>query len=590
MTDSELLSPHKPLPPGARPSIFTGTTISELAEAVSRNLPETACYLYREQPVIIRQKTELDKIGRTIKEPEVLTLTPDNFATWVEQHMRFHKAVTNEGQYVTESLGTPKIKQILASFIFRDRLSKVREISAVRLPIRVYNAQTKTTSIELASPGLDPRSGIYTLDLLPYQQDRELTREEQHRKLQDLLGEFPWADITDGSRTFATSRNIACYMAYMVGQFCRHLIDQQPIILFNANQPGSGKTLLACLGLGPVEGAPTVTGYPDNPDELRKTIFAKANSGASYVMLDDIPNLKSKHINQVATADKMSDRRMHSQEELVVRNKLQLIGTGNRLDTSADIARRALIIDLFAARKIAEAKHTQHLDQQFLNDEDWRRDMLALLWQWVRDWQRDGCPAHCTPDDMKSFGGFASIAGSIVVHAGFSNPFERRQGHGMGGDSKSDLQEELIIAAANLRYTDGYNWEPWQNTHAHKLLAFAAHPTTLPMVYEYSVPELLKIAIEDLGTADALTWGVKEDQRARSLGSSLSQLKGRIYVDAFGREFEFGRVKRTSTTKYTFTWLKNEIPADLVANAKQQLQTTPNHSEQHSEASTPFDY
>ena len=579
MTDAQLLNPASPLPAGSRPGVYTGTIISVLADAVSKNLPADACYLYRDQPTVIRSRTDIDKAGRTIKEPETLTLNTDNFAVWVEKYMLFHKGHTNDGTPIPESLGGPKIKQILASFTFRDHLQKVKEIASVRLPVRVFDPETKTSRIELAPVGLDPRSRVYTLDLLPYPHDLNLTREQIHTVLHNLLGEFPWADISDGTRTFATSRNVACFLAYMVGQYCRHLIANQPIILFNANKPGSGKTLLACMGLGPMEGAPTVTGYPDSPDELRKTLFAKANSGANYVLLDDIPDLKSKHINQVSTAGKLSDRRMHAQEELVVANSLQLIGTGNRLDTTADIARRALIIDLFSAREIADATHKRHLDQQSLNDEDWRREMLSLLWQLVRTWQQDGCPAHCNPDSMKSFGDFATLAGSIVMHAGFSNPFEKRE-ESAGGDSQGTLIRELITTAADLLYTQITDLTGL--TENERIIHLARHPKLLPMEHEYTVPDLLGIAVEQLGTADRLTWGVKDDQRSKSLGLKLSAFKGNIYRDKYGREFEFGKVKRTSTTKYTFCWLKPKLPTSIVASAEAELRNT-------QPAETPFD-
>lgn len=578
MTDADLLNPSSPLPEGSRPTIYTGKIISELARAISANLPDDACYLYRDTPTVIRAKKEIDKAGRTITEPETLTLTPENFATWVEDFMLFHKGTKDDGSPIPESLGTPKIKQILASFTFRDKLQKVREISAVRLPVRIFDPASQCSRLELAPIGLDPRSRVYTLDLLPYKHNMSYTREELHAKLHDLLGEFPWADVADESRTFSNSRNVACFLAYMVGQYCRHLISNQPIILFNANRPGSGKTLLACLGLGPMEGAPTVTGYPDSPDELRKTLFAKANSGANYVLLDDIPDLKSKHINQVSTAGKLSDRRMHAQEELVVNNSLQLIGTGNRLDTTADIARRALIIDLFSAREISEATHKKHLDQQSLNDEAWRADMLAMLWSMVSAWQADGCPAHCNPDNFKSFGDFASIAGSIVVHAGFCNPFEKRESPA-GGDSRGMIIKELIITAANLRYAQLAELSGLTEPEA--ICTLARHPDLLPTEYEYAVPDLLEIAINELGTADVITWGVKDDQRSKSLGLKLSTFKGNIYTDAYGREFEFGRVKRTSTTKYTFRWLKNKIPTQRVAEAEAQLRACP--------TPTPFD-
>jgi hypothetical protein len=179
---------------------------------------------------------------------------------------------------------------------------------------------------------------------------------------------------------------------------------------------------------------------------------------------------------------------------------------------------------------------------------------------------------------MKSFGDFASLAGSVVMHAGFSNPFEKRE-EISGGDSAGLLIRELITTAADLLYSQVDELRGLSEPE--RVCQLALRPDLMPMEHEYSVPDLLGIAVEELGTADRLTWGVKEDQRSKSLGLKLSNYKGNIYKDKYGREFEFGRVKRTSTTKYTFTWLKPKMPAETVARAEADLRANP--------PATPFD-
>lgn len=526
LTPAQILG-AAPLLPGGLPSIYTKRPISELARAVATNIPRGALWLYHGRIVTISHKAETDTEGNTYHVPEVKDMDADRFPSWVEQFISFRKAEPVHSE--VESLGKPKVVQILASDILRNSLPEVRRINAVRLPIwGPTDPATGKRTIKLADPGYDAATGIYTMDLCPYSTTRA-DLPSLHRALCSLLGEFPWDDITDGSHTFATSRNVACFMAYMVGQYCRNLITLQPLILVNANTQGSGKTLLAAIGLSPVHGAPTVTPCPNNDEELRKTLFATLAAGASYCLLDDLPSLVASTVNQFSTAPKVSDRKMHSQEIITFPNTMQIISTGNNLKITPDIERRALIIDLFAETKPTETTHTDHLEISATNRPKWRSSLLSVLYNLLQHWVEAGMPAICPRNAKSSFESFVAIAGNITRHSGFADPFAKRPSDGTSGDTVGKLCEHLICGIAGASCP-----------------AFPADPADCTRTC--SLQELLEAA-NAYGITDSITYG---HDKLKSLGQKLRNFKGRKFTDTRGRRFQFGRRRSVDGTRYDF--------------------------------------
>ena len=502
------------------PVLDNSVTISELTRNIAANLPQHSLFRYKNKLVTISAEQCTDRAGNTYTVPKVQEMEPRRFATWVEQHMLFCKNAVERNTLT--SLGDPKIKQILAADSFISALPVVREICPVRMPVW----QGKKQGVKLARKGYDPATELYTLEAVRYPA-QPLPLEDCRTQLHELLAGFPWADVTDGSRTFYTSRNVASFICYTVGQYCRHMLNLQPMVLFNANQQGSGKTLLAAIGLAPIHGAPTVTPYPDNDDELRQTLFSKLAGGASYCLLDDLPTLTSKTINQFTTAPSLSLRKMYSQVDEEHPNTMQLISTGNDLRTTTDVERRAMIIDLFSANRVTEVEHKNHMDIFHLNAPALRARLLTVLWSMVHHWSAAGCPTLCPPNSKASFESFAAIAGSITRHAGFSDPFERRVNPGTGGDTAAAMLEQLLtdIASASCPQC----------------------PSETPNgARELTVQEVLDAATNK-GIADVLCSGY---DKLKSLGLRLSKLKGRRFTDAHGRVFQFGRRRSVSRTLY----------------------------------------
>lgn len=346
------------------------------------------------------------------------------------------------------------------------------------------------------------------------------------RALNKALDSFPWAEKAAGPITHV--RSASCFMAYMLGQFCRHLIGRQPMILIIGNQPGTGKTLLAKFALGPIYGIPNATPFPKDDAALQKLLFTKLISGAPYVLIDDLINLSSTTLNQYATSEAISDRVLGGNTEFCGANRMQIISTGNNLTVTPDIERRSMIIDLFDACKSIDKNIQNPLTEKVFSRPQWRREMLMALWSLVWHWNEQGCPSVCPSSAMPSFEGFAEVVGSIVMQAGFISPFTKRPATTDGGDVRGNALERLLMALA-----DQIQPEPPEGPHAQ-------------LTHLYTVEAVMEVAGR-LGLVDIICSGKNQNQ---SMGHQLRKLKGRQFVDSSGRAFTFGRREDAVSSQY----------------------------------------
>ncbi|MBQ4594776.1 MAG: hypothetical protein IJA81_09095 [Akkermansia sp.] len=535
ITDAQILG-EAPLATEGLPCVATSLPIAALTRAIMRNIPPHKLFLSNGGLFTVEIEEVLTADGVLTRRPKLYEMTPRRFTTWVEQFMCFAKFGAGD---TLESLSVQHADKVLASDICREYAHRLRGVVPVRLPVWSTDPASGKRTIRLAPEGYDPENQIFTCNLLPYDESFTPAKDACIGAMARLLGDFPWADITDGSRTFAASREVCCFITYMVGQYCRLLMGRQPIVIFNANQPGSGKTLLAAMGLAPMHGAPTIISAPKEENEINKTLFSALAGGANYALLDDIPNLTSNYINQYGTAPSITGRLLGSNNMLQVENTMQLIATGNGLLTTPDVERRTIMIDLFSPWEATEKRHTQTLTMASINRPRWRGEMLALLWHWVRSWVEAGMPAYYKGEQKASFEDYVRIAGNIAAHAGFLHAWDKRSTTGAGGDTGTAYVQLIIREAASLACED------WPENPGHN-------------AFQYTVQELLSIA-ENLGVSDMVT-SSRDKDRARSLGLRLARFKGRYFTDKNGRCFEFGRRRDQDRTRYLITFFTADNP------------------------------
>ncbi len=513
----------------------------EIARAVVENLPPHQVFRREDTFWTVTQLSKQNNIG--LYPVEVKEMTPIRLRTWLYNYLVFHKGDGDKAK----AIQIPKAlaADILASDPWANATDELETVIPVRLPVWA-TTKDKKRRIELAPLGYNPDTLTFTAETLNYTDNApQYTPTQCRAAWNSLMHTFPWGaendleskqvwKLHDGTVLQGpqptTNRSACCCLALMLGQYCRLLIDDvMPIGIFNANQRGSGKSLLAWLCVAPVWGM--AAGTPDckNEDEANKALQAALLSRLPYYMLDDIPVLASGTINMIATSNEVAGRRLGGLEFFTAKNKMQIFATGNNIGTSADVERRSLICDLFLATDAVKRKFATPLNKKALSRPAWRADLLRFMWSMVKNWSDAGCPTLGNPSDKPTFETFAEIVGSIMLHNGFLSPFRERQYSGSGGDLIGRTVTRLLAHIAS-------NVMPADIT-----------------AETYKLQQIVEIA-EANDWLQTITGGRAP---AHSMGKRLEPLRGMKLYDESGQPFEFGKREGAGQSAYTFTRLKN---------------------------------
>lgn len=510
--------------------------INTLARNIVENMPPYLIFRRDEQYLTVKQLTKQN--GHGIYPVQTREMTARRLCSYLGDFLVFQKGTGDKAKRV--SLSKELAEKILASDVWFDRAPELELILPVRLPVW---ADSSHRSITLAPVGYDPERQIYTAETLNYTTGATRYTPQQLVATWDrLMRTFPWgaeseaesaqiwkcAGLTLQGARPSSNRSACCCLALMLGQYCRLLVDDlMPIGIFNANQQGSGKSLLAWLCIAPVWGMAAGTAAPKNDEEMIKAINAALISRAPYHMLDDIPVLNNNMLNMVATSNEVAGRKLGGLDMFTAKNHMQIFATGNSIGTSADVERRSLICDLFLATSALDRQFKTVLTKKSLSLPAWRADLLRFMASMVENWSAAGCPVLVPASAKPTFESFATIVGSIMVHNGFCSPFTPRQYVGAGGD---------LIGRTIKR-----------------LLAHIVSNVMGDMRTEtYSIRKIVEIS-DAIELTQTITGGKSPHH---SMGKRLEQYRGHILTDEQGRKFEFGKREESGQSCYTFTLLE----------------------------------
>jgi hypothetical protein len=446
-------------------------------------------------------------------------MTPERFSSWVENYLIFTRPAKDAP--AVESIGKDLAAKILAADQFTDQIRELKSVSEVRLPVWRLDGETRT--VDLAPEGYDAGSGIFTVDRIPYQED--MPADEGWRVLWDALREFPWDP--EGIEHAPHRRSVAAQFAVMFGTYCGALFPEgtpRPLIIFNANQSGSGKSLLMRFALSAVYGPPAESGKPDTESEFEKVLDTAALARLPFLVLDDCRNLHSQALNRFVTSPVHACRKMHSQVMATVTKNTQVLATGNALTISEDLDRRALVIDLFVPGEAVGRKFNREITPAWLSSHTTRARFLAALWALVRRWRDEGMPMN-TEYRRGSFEEWSGLIGGMVLACGMSNPFAPRQAAN-GGDEAGRALTQVIGDIVG------------------------AYETAIPPIL--TPTQILERAEAD-DLLDTIVGGAKDPKK--TLGWRLKKLKGRHLLDSQKRKYEFGRREAETGAKYLIRFL-----------------------------------
>lgn len=450
---------------------------------------------------------------------EIAPMNPERFTSWVESYLAFTRP--GKDAPAVESIGKDMAGKIMAADQFRAQLHELKGVSLVRLP--TWSGEGEPRTVELAPEGFNPVTGLFTLNRIPYPGD--MTAEDAWRTLWDEgLKDFPF-DL-EGEARKEKSRSFSVQIAAMVGTYCHALFPEgtpRPMVVLNANQPGSGKSLLMRMILAPVHGAPAEAGKPETEKDFETLLDSTALARKPYLVLDDCKSIHSQALNRFVTSPVHECRLFHSQRLATVPKVTQVMATGNGLTISEDLDRRSLVIDLFEPGEATARTFKKAITPSWLFCDATRARFLAALWFLVRRWCDSGMPMmgeHVKP----SFEEWTEIVGGIVTSFGMPNPCAPRNAASGGDESTRALK--LVIAAL---VGEAHRGEPPILT-TDDILGRAATDAQLEIITTAKDPK-------------------------RSLGHKMSALKGRHLIDTQGRSFEFGKRDASRGARYPITFL-----------------------------------
>jgi len=375
-----------------------GRSISAFARDLARILQ--ACGIYQRGGLAV----VVNKDGDGLE-----VITPQMFRTLVEKYVvsfcvrrRNHMTMT-----LVRTMSADHAQGVLSAPQFLDRLPKVERVTTARLPVMRDGG-----AIALLPEGYDRESLTLTIQQCEYDETMSLT--EARKVIDDLLGEFPFAD--DG-------RSKAVAISAMVGIFAAGLLPRgalRPVFFYLANGEGAGKTLLAQCAIMPVHGRVKTSGGPRDEAEIAKELLTAVIEGRSYFLLDNCKgHLASAQLEAFVTSSLWSGRVLGESRSFNAENNVAVFITGNGCTVSPDMRRRSLTVELFMEDERAEDRHFKRvLDETALLA--MRSPILAALWALVRAWDAAGRPKPSRKH--ASFPRWAEITGGIVEFAGYDSP------------------------------------------------------------------------------------------------------------------------------------------------------------------------
>ena len=263
-----------------------------------------------------------------------------------------------------------------------------------------------TLDWSLADAGYDAESGIYHAG--PAVEPRPDT---EH--LDRLLADFCFR--TPGDRTNYVGMLLT---ALLMPRF----IGSKPAVLFNGNQPGLGKTILAQMIAILRDGQPTPTAsFNPNDEEFEKRLGALVRRGATTLIIDNAkktgrcPRIESACLERSLTDAVLSFRLLGQSSEIRAENSHIVCLTANTPDVGPDIVSRSVVVELFhegnpKRRSFAIADPEGYAEAH-------RHALLGELIGLVERWKAAGSPEAAVHSRFNKKG-WGRIVGGILAHAG----------------------------------------------------------------------------------------------------------------------------------------------------------------------------
>ncbi|MDZ4403079.1 hypothetical protein [Prosthecobacter sp.] len=408
------------------PKVDITLPLSELARHIGGLLHDKPLFLMNGRLVLV------DEATGEIEEMDAVT-----FRSWLEEYAVVGKP--NDGEFKAMSMSRDTAQGILANRVFHKQLRKLNGVNKVRLPVWANDEQTK---VELLPPGYHERSGILTVDLLPY--DTGMDGGAARSWLLQMHDECAWAEEGE----LSLKRSFCAHLACMLTGYCLEMFPpemERMGFFYTGNQRGIGKSTLAQCALAPVFGMVDGKGYKRNEEAFEKVLDTAAHEGGRYLFLDNVDGkLFSGHLARFITLPRYSYRVLGGNKSGSAENRRVVVMTGNGARAIGDLESRLLCVDLYLSMEALGRKYKRPMTLKKLNAPESRKQFLAALWSLVNWWSELNECARL-PATQTRCPEWEAIIGGILLCSHFGNPFAKPL---MGMDDQGEAWRSFFVKLA----------------------------------------------------------------------------------------------------------------------------------------------
>jgi hypothetical protein len=477
-------------------------------------------------------------------------MTALKFCSWVEEFVSVVKTFRGrkgESYDAEVSMGKDLAAKVLEGELFLRELPILESIVATRVPV-----WRSGSVVELCKRGWDEEARLFCTDDVPFPEDWTVAQAADY--VGEICGEFSWADLQPGGLWM--NRSFLVHLAAMLGVFVRKLLPAgtvRPLVIYLANDQGSGKSLLVSMALAGCFGEAASTDLPMsakgvNPEKLTALLETVAQSMKEILWLDDVPqSVFSNAMNRFITASAHTARKYGGNSEMFdVKAVTQVLMTGNNIETTRDLMQRSLVAELFVPVDTQTRTFKKRITPSWLARPEQRANLQAAMWAFVRHWIDQGMPRSerlqgRAPDWSALVGGILEAAG--VTEDPFAIPDLP-----MGGDRETEEWRTLLVKLAD---------------EAEEVAEFHADDDGPAPLVEIDTKKIVEVARENhllmdlVGTADDKPLKGGE---LKKLGRRLGKWRGREDLrSTSGRRFKFGKRKQEKNYVYPIGWIDDEV-------------------------------
>lgn len=342
------------------------------------------------------------------------------------------RAKTETGEWVARSVQPPA--EVVRSVVARGEWNHVRRLAGITTwPV------LRADGSVLTSPGYDFATGlIYEptcnvgVPVNPKIEDAKAAVAD----LLDLVSDFP----------FAGDAHRSAWLAALLTLLARAAIDgPTPLTLIDANERGSGKTLLADA-IGMIVAGKTLPRRTACEDaaEWKKAMLAIAIAADPIILIDNVTKmLRSDALDAVLTGTEFRERVLGKNEELCLAVRTVFLATANNATLSADLVRRSLHVRIEAATERPEQRQGFKFDPLLAHIATHRARYLSAGLTILRAYFEAGRP-KVDMRPMGSFEAWSSVVRGALIWAGQPDPAETQDGLREGSDPERESLGALL--------------------------------------------------------------------------------------------------------------------------------------------------